>query len=225
VTKALTALVFLVVTIVAGVYWSAKMSDGDKGEGFYPWNVRQVDGTTEVFGLRLGQSTMEQGLNNFESSAEVSLFVPEHGDYVVEAFFDDVQLQGLGAVVVLVADLDQAAMQQMFARGERISTLGSGSRKVSLTEADLQLVRSARIASITYLPKIDLSAEQVLNRFGEPAQRIQENDSDAVHWLYPAKGLDVVISDDEKEVLQYLPPSRFAEFSLKLMQHGADVVD
>lgn len=213
--------------LVLGIFWPAMVSmppapDAQK----LPWNIKQVGETTEVFGLRLGESTMEEGLDSLQADAEVSLFVSEEDQYAVEAYFNDVQLMGLGAKVVLTADLDEQSLREMYSRGERISTLGSGTRKVSLTEQDLLQVRRAPIASITYLPKIQLQPEQIEKRFGTPAQRIKEMESGAVHWLYPAFGLDVTLSENEKDVLQYLPPNQFDNKLLQpLLGRGALVSD
>jgi len=189
-------------------------------EKHLPWNISLVDGTTQVFGLKLGQSTMEDGLQGLKASAEVSMFVSEDDDHVVEAFFNDVNMMGLGAKIVLTADVSEDEMRAMYKRGLRIATMGSGTRKVTLSAEDLLRVRQAPIASITYLPKIHLEEDLVQKRFGQPSQRIKEKQGDAVHWLYPELGLDVTLSEKEKDVLQYLPPANFSTLLLPLKRDG-----
>jgi hypothetical protein len=209
------------VALAVGIFGPAELSDAPRDvEQKLPWDIQQVDGTTQVFGLKLGESTMEDGLQNFKASAEVSLFVSEDDHHVVEAFFNDVNIMGLGAKVVLAADLEQDEMRAMYKRGLRIAKLGSGTRKVTLSEDDLLLVRQATIANITYLPKIHLEDDLVQKRFGEPSQRIKEKEGDAVHWLYPSLGLDVTLSEEEKDVLQYLPPAEFSKLLIPLQRDG-----
>jgi len=207
--------------LAIGILGPAQFSEPKKDiDNHLPWKVKQSQGTSEVFGLHLGLSTMQQGLERFLASAEVSLFVSEDDDYMVEAFFDNVNIAGLGAKIVLTADLTTTQMQGMLKRGLRISTLGSGTRKVTLHPEDLLIVRASPIANITYLPRIQLKPEFIQKRFGEPSQKIKEQKSDATHWLYPELGVDVTLSESEKDLIQYVPPSRFSAL-LKPLQDEA----
>jgi hypothetical protein len=42
------------------------------------------------------------------------------------------------------------------------------------------------------------------------------------HWLYPEKGLDIVVSDDGKEVLQYVAPRDFRQPVAPLRRAAAE---
>jgi hypothetical protein len=141
----------------------------------------------------------------------LSLFAPadKNRNRIIEAYFDKVTLGGLSARVVVVFDFTAEQLQVMYDRGTRISTLGDGSRKVSLHPEDIETVRAARIASITYLPRIRLDDALLENRFGQPAQVIKEQDSNMTHWLYPDKGLDVALDEQGNGVLQYVSPALF----------------
>lgn len=203
--------------LAIGIFAPAQFSEPKKDiDNHLPWKVNQSQNTTEVFGLHLGLSTMLQGLERFLASAEVSLFVSKDDDYMVEAFFDNVNIAGLGAKIVLTADLTTEQMKEMLKRGLRISTLGSGTKKVVLHPDDLLVVRASPIATITYLPKIQLKPEFIQKRFGEPSQKIKEQKSDATHWLYPALGVDVTLSESEKDLIQYIQPSRFSALLMPL---------
>ena len=39
-----------------------------------------------------------------------------------------------------------------------------------------------------------------------------------VHWLYPVKGLDVVVREEGKEVLQYVAPREFERLARPLVE-------
>jgi len=187
----------------------------------FPWQIEQTTGgATRVFGLTLGESSLQQAEQVFNAEAELSLFEPadKKRQRVIEAYFDKVTLGGLSAQLVVVMDFTEQQLQAMFGRGTRISTLGDGSRKVSLHSGDIAIVRETPIASITYLPRIRLDAALLEKRFGHPAQVIKETDSNMTHWLYPDKGLDVALDEKGNGVLQYVSPARFDQLIHPLQQ-------
>jgi hypothetical protein len=111
-------------------------------------------------------------------------------------------------------------LEQIFSRGTRVSALGDGTRKVSLAGEDMKLARRAPIASLTYLPGIQLDAAQIEHRFGKPRLRIREAKNDTIHWLYPELGLDASLKTSAPSVLQYVAPRRFSELLAPLIQEG-----
>ena len=188
----------------------------------FPWQIEHTaSGATRVFGLTLGESTLQQAEQVFNAEAELSLFEPadEKRQRAIEAYFDKVALGGLSAKVVVVFDFSTKQLQAMYSRGTRISTLGDGSRKVTLHVEDIAVVRRTPIASITYLPRIKLDAALLEKRFGQPAQLTKEQDSATTHWLYPDKGLDVALDEQGNGVLQYVSPARFEQLISPLQQY------
>ena len=213
--------VLLVTLLGIGVAMMVPMAEDHRPE-MLPWAIKvQPDGTSTVFGLNIDHSTLGEAEKRFALEAEVSLFRAADGKMVVEAFFDNVTLTGLGAKLVMVMALSDAQLQAMYGRGLRIANMGGGASKVTLHPDDMALVRNTPIASITYLPKTHLDAALVSKRFGEPAERIAEPGTDVVHWLYPAKGLDVTVSESEKEVLQYVAPRDFEQLRAPLVKRAA----
>ncbi len=179
-------------------------------EQVMPWQIEKTaSGTTRVFGIALGESDLTDVERNFKAEAEVSLFAKPDGELVAEVFFEKLELGGLSAKAVVVTALTQEELQQMFDRGTRISTLGSGTNKVTLAVEDLERLRHATVESITYLPRVKLKPEVVEARFGKPAEIIAEPENDVTHWLYPELGLDITLTPDGKVVMQYIAPARF----------------
>jgi hypothetical protein len=177
-----------------------------------PWQIEHTaDGTTRVFGLTLGQTTLQQAEQRLRSAAKISVIAAVDKPPVIEAYFDNTSSAGLSARMVMEIDVPGQQIQTMLEHGERISTLASGARKVSLGDDDLATVRRSPINSITYLPRIRLQPDLIRQRFGEPSQRIVEPGGDITHWLYPDLGLDIALHDTGRAVLQYVTPSRFSE--------------
>ncbi|HEY5602683.1 MAG TPA: hypothetical protein VIM41_06210 [Gammaproteobacteria bacterium] len=215
--KIISGVIFFAVIVLAiGLLIPAGEHSPDQT---FPWQVEHTaDGGTRVFGLILGESTVQDAEQVFNAAAEISLFEPPDNQHpqVIEAYFDKVTLGGLSAKVVIVMDIAPQHLMAIYQRGARISTLGDGSRKVTLHMDDIQQVRSAPIGGLTYLPRIRLDAALLEKRFGKPAQIVIEKDSNTTHWLYPDKGLDVSLDEHGNGVLQYVPPAKFAQLMAPL---------
>jgi hypothetical protein len=204
----LSVLAVSLLAMLLGVYFS---SDIDKSQALgFPWQITQhEDGATSVFKIKLGTTTLGQAEQLFQEVAELSLFKPKDKDAVIEAFFDKVLIGGLSSKIIISFSLEKSKLLSIYDRGVRISTLGSGTRKVTLSSNDQKEMRNEMITAITYLPSINLSDDLVEKRFGEPGNKIEDKKSGAMHWLYPKKGVDVVLHESEKEVITYVSPSEF----------------
>lgn len=206
----LSVLGFSALALIVGMLLSVPFGN-DSNLG-YPWQVDVLpDGSTRVFQLQLGNTTLAQAEQLFQDEAEMTLFDPRDQKPVIEAYFNDLFIGGLKAKMVVSFDLDDEDIEAIYNRGVRISTLGSGTRKVTLDADDIARIRNEKIIALTYLPSINLEAALIQKRFGEADEKITDPVSGAVHWLYANKGVDVVLSDEQKEVVQYVLPANFAK--------------
>jgi hypothetical protein len=185
-----------------------------------PWNITHpTPDTTRVFGITLGKSTLDEVAHIYKEQAEleISLFKPTDAKMGVEAFFEEVNFNGLKAKIVMTIAVPAEELQGMFERGLRMNSTPSGKR-ITLTADDLARVRAVPIASLTYLPTTQVEESVITKRFGEPAQRIREKKTNLIHWLYPQHGLDVVL--DAKPFFQYLPLKDFELLRAPLLANG-----
>ncbi|WP_419604529.1 hypothetical protein [Thiolapillus sp.] len=186
-----------------------------------PWQIEVTpDGLSQVFGVTLGKSTLSDVENQFQEPTEISLFATDAGERVVEAYFNTVTLNGFKAKIVVTLGFSGEELQGMYDRGERISSLAQGKRKVTLSGNDLAQAKQTPVVALTYLPRIDLAESTVIKRFGEPAEKRMEADGKVEHWLYPDKGLDVVMYAEAREVLQYVAPRDFDRLRKPLQDGG-----
>ena len=212
----LSVLVFTVFAVGIGVFVLPGKPPGDV---HLPWQTSVTpEGDLSVLGVTVGRTTLGEAEEIFKEPAEVSLFAKDSGSKSVEAYFDSVDVSGLRARIVVVMTVDEASLNGMFDRGVRIANMGGGRRKVTLADDDLGRLMQMPIASLTYIPKINLTAEMVRSRFGEPAERIAEPDSKVEHWLYPDRGLDLALDAEGKEVLQYVRPANFEQIRAPLLK-------
>jgi len=185
-----------------------------------PWNITHpTPGTSRVFGITLGQSPLNELERVFQEQAAISLFKTGDGKMLVEAFFDELNLNGLKAKFVLTIAVPPEELEGIFNRGLRMNSTSSGKR-ITLAADDLARVRQAPVASLTYLPNVRLEEDIIAKRFGEPAQRVRENKTGVIHWLYPQHGLDIALGGKEKPLLQYVAPKDFELLRAPLLAGG-----
>ncbi len=185
-----------------------------------PWHIEHPTADTiRIFGLTLGQTTTNEAEQLFQEEAKSSLFKSPDGKLVAEMFFEQVTLAGLKSKIVVNIAVPDAELQGMYERGLRMSGTGSG-KKITLAPDDVARVRALPISGLTYMPSVRLEEEIISKRFGHPAQRIKEKKSGAVHWLYPQHGLDITLGNEEKPVLQYVPPKDFDKLLQPLLSNG-----
>ena len=185
-----------------------------------PWKISHPTAdTTRVFGITLGQSTLDEVAHTYryETELEISLFKPKDEKWDVEGFFEEVNFNGIKGKIIMTIAVPPDEMQGMYQRGLRINSTPGGKR-ITLTADDLARVRSLPIASLTYMPTTRLDEAVIEKRFGQPVQRVRENKTGLIHWLYPQDGVDIIL--DDHAVFQYLSPKDFALASAPLLAHG-----
>ncbi len=170
-----------------------------------PWDIKvDLQGGSEIFGLTLGKSTLEDARQIFSSDGKISLFITHDGQPALEAYFERIFLSGLRADFVLVLDAEADMLQGLYDRGKRISRTTDITRKVELAVDDEVFAGNLPIKLINYIPAADLDDALIIKRFGEPAERITEPETGIVHWIYPETGLSIGVNPEGKEILQYI---------------------
>ncbi len=185
-----------------------------------PWHIEHpTSDTVRIFGLTLGESSTNEAEQRFSEEAVPSLFKSPEGKLVAEVYFEQVKLGGLPSTIVLTINVPEEEIKGMYERGLRMATTGSG-KKITMTPDDITKLRTLPIGSLTYLPSLHVEETIFIKRFGQPAQRIREQKSGLIHWLYPQEGLDITLNGSEKPLLQYVSPKNFDQLSQPLMVSG-----
>lgn len=181
-----------------------------------PWAL-EVESPQRVraFGLWLGEATLADAEQRYRMPAEAGLFLDPGGRLSVEAYFDGITLAGLSAKLVLELQADATDLARWQAAAVRRIGLRSGSVRLVLPEAQDAELRRLPVRSLTYMPRIDLESDTLRQRFGEP-QRVVVMDEERSHWLYPDRGLDIIVDQDGREILQYLLPAEFTRITSQL---------
>ena len=189
-----------------------------------PWQIEApAPGASRVFGLTLGgpaPSTLADARRVFPELAKLALLAPTDQPLALEAYFDSVSVGPLAGKLVLNLAATPAELEAMRARAPKTDHLETGIRKFVLNDADSIRAESLPLAGIVFIPGASLDEAIILQRFGTPAERVRQGET-LEHFLYPAKGLDVVLDAKGKEVLQYVAPAEFARLRGPLTQESA----
>ena len=214
--------IYLGIALIAVLILGVAFFTGDKPAetSDLPWHIEHPTAETiRIFGITLGQSNTNEAEQHFKEVAVPILFKSPGGQLVVEVFFEEVNLAGLKARVVLSIAVPDSKLPGMLERGLRMNATGSG-KEITMIPDDIASVFTMPIKSLTYMPATRLDNDIFAKRFGQPELRVKEKKSGAVHWLYPQNGLDITLGGSEKPLLQYVAPKDFDKLSQPLLANG-----
>lgn len=174
-----------------------------------PWQIEpRADGSSRVFDLDLGHATLAQAMTKFGALEGLAVFQPEDGTPTLEGYFGNVRFGPLKAKIIVALSTHGEEIAMLKAAASRREGSPSGDWKYPLKD-DPGEHAGRRVEAITYIPGTrDLGQAFIRERFGEPAATLRESEQ-AVSWFYPALGLSILIDEEAREVLEYLPPGRF----------------
>ena len=216
-----TSIAFLFV-IIAVIAMSALFRSGEKPavqpvEGL-PWQIEILpDGDSRVFGLTLALSTLGDARGRFGMDMEIAVIAAPGEPGSLEAYSSNVTAGVVTGKIILLADADRETVARLRQRAIKTEYMDSTTKKFILHRDDLALAWRAPIAGITFIPSVSLDEQTALARFGVPNERIRVDDG-VEHFLYPEKGLDLILDSKGKEVLQYVAPRQFARLREPLIK-------
>lgn len=175
-----------------------------------PWQIDVLaEGNSRVFGLTLGAATLADARARFGPDLQVAVVAAPQEQGALEAYLDNVTLGFVTGKLVVTMDASAETVAAMRARAVKTEYMESTTRKSTLAPADLEAAERLPIAALAFVPSANLDEQMILQRFGTPAERIRSAET-VEHFLYPDRGLDVVLDAKRKELLQYVAPKRFA---------------
>ncbi|MDH5711882.1 MAG: hypothetical protein OEZ15_09495 [Gammaproteobacteria bacterium] len=174
-----------------------------------PWQIELLpDGATRVFGLTLSRSSLANALAVLGQDMELALVAAADEVGNLEMYYGNYRAGLLSGKLVLQTSSSEDNLRRWRDNAVRFEHMASGqAKKYLLAEDDLPQVLQEVITGITFIPAVNLNDEIIVARFGEPVERVQIDS--AIHYLYPAKGIDIAVFDEAKEVIQYVAPSEF----------------
>jgi hypothetical protein len=210
-TRLFSLLVFLTIIVAAFLYLKPAGDYSSRTIRGLPWQIELLPGgTSKVFGITLGQSTLGEAREQLGDDMELAIIVVAADDSGLEMFYSHYTAGVFSGKLILAADTAPDTLEQWLDRAVKADYLESGARKFNLNPDDRLLAYQATVKSITFIPSIALDEQTALKHFGTPTETIRRSDQ-AAHLLYPDKGLDLTINKHGKDILQYVAPRSFAD--------------
>lgn len=187
-------------------------------EQIYPWQITRLpDGGSRVFGIQFNHTTLEGALAILGTRYDEGLFENPDGSLSLEIYFNEVTLGGLSGKFILLLDASPSKLQAIKQRAIGSKRMESGARRYHMAPEDREKLGSIAISALSYIPYTNLDEEMIRQRFGLPDDIIPIEEGKS-HWLYSGKGLDLLLDDDGKELLQYVAPRDFERVRQPLLR-------
>ena len=186
-----------------------------------PWQIETLPGgEAQVFGLTLGRSTLADARARFGTEMQLAVIAEPGEDGNVEGYYESVTAGFVAGKLIVTAELSPELIAGMRERAPKTQYMQSTTRRATLAPADEAAALAAPIRGLAFIPGAQLDEAVILERFGQPAERIRVN-AHQEHLLYPAKGLDLVLDSKGRELLQYVAPARFDALRAPLAAQAA----
>ena len=205
----LVALVLLALIVPFLIPGAGKQEGVDPNSNL-PWQI-SVDGRggSSVFGLQPGVSTLGDVRRQLGNEIEVAIIAEPNEVGLLEGYYAQLPLGFVLAKMVVTVDATNEAISGMRERALKAKHMDSTTRRITLHPDDLAAADRLPINAISVIPTVNLDEATVTQRFGPPGERVVVSDK-RTHLLYPQLGLDVVVDQDGKELLQYVAPQQFS---------------
>jgi hypothetical protein len=211
---------FLLITLVLAIYPFIGKDRESGGVTGLPWQLELTEqGATRVFGVTLGQTTLGEAVTQLGHDMELAIMATAGEAGSLEMYYGNYRAGLMSARLVLAAELGDDAINSLRRNAVEIEVLKSGARKYVLGSEDHAQAFGAVITSIACIPAVNLDHDIIIKRFGE-ADEILQTSEDITHYLYPQMGLDIILSEEGKEVLQYVAPAEFHRLREPLVENS-----
>jgi len=202
--------IFLAMIVIAFMSLKPGSEHATENVKGLPWQIEILpDGNSNVFGVTLGQSTLADAREQLGDDMTLAIIVAAGQDSGgLEMFYSRYKAGVFSGKLVLAADMAPEVLAQLRERAIKSEYMKSGARKFTLDPEDRPVAFQAPLASMTFVPTVNIDEASAIKRFGPATKTIHTNEQ-VTRLLYPDKGLDLIINENGKEVLQYVAPRDF----------------
>jgi hypothetical protein len=208
----LAALAFIVAAFVPTLWQMRLALDGARPTAprDAPWEADiTADGSQRALGLRLPGATLGDAQALWANGLQVVLRVSAPDDVRLEATVENARPGGVVGRLVLQVQARPEQLQRWRARPAREDAVNARVRLLTLQPDDRGEALNAPLRMVGFIPQGQLDEAVVRSRFGEP-QRVVRESATVQHWLYPARGLAVMLDTEGRDLLRFVPPADFA---------------
>jgi hypothetical protein len=202
-------LVFFLLAAALAIYPFLDPDEDSESIVGLPWQIEVLaDGSTNVFGLNIGNSSLIDAIQVLGEDMELAIVAAQRESGSLEMYYGHYRAGLLSGKLVIQTSVAEDQLDRWRNNAASSEYMATGSaRKYLLSEEDMPMVLEQKITGLTFIPAVNLDEDVILARFGEPDQLLIHGG--ATHYLFPEKGLDIIWYPDAKEVLQYVAPADF----------------
>jgi len=205
-------LIIALIVIVAGtfnIFFGPEQQESKQTAKLLPWQIEITpQGNTQVFNIEVGASNTQQVSELWQVSPEIALFRAPDGSHRLESYLGKVKLGPFQARIILNLQANDEQLASFAANSSSSDATPSGNHQLRLNKDDFELALLMPITELSYSPAVDTEADMLANLFGKPAREIQIDDSSS-YWLYPERGLVILLNTEDKDVFHYFPPRNY----------------
>jgi hypothetical protein len=172
-----------------------------------PWQIEVLGpDRLRVMDVVLGEATLEQLRQRFGQVEGLALFRNPDGRYSLEAYLGKVRIGPFSGRWIVTLDASPQEMEALSRRSvQRIKT-GNGSIRWTLEPQAKAEQANRVVTTLTMIPDYSgMDAEFLRSRFGKPGS-IVAIDEKSEQWIYPDRGLRILLDREGKEMFEYMPP-------------------
>jgi hypothetical protein len=219
--KLFFAVLAVIIAILFAPMFLSPAPDNQTGPAMsgLPWQIEVLaDGHSRVFDLTIGVNTLNDVRARF-GEGEMALVAAPDETASLELYLDTVTVGAVTGKLIVTAEIPVETIAAMRQRATKTQYMKSSTKKSALAEQDIPAAVAAPIRGLAFMPTINLDEATIIQRFGQPAERIRSSEQ-TEHLLYPERGLDVTLDSENKELLQYVAPRDFARLREPLKNTG-----
>ncbi len=206
----LALLIIAIVSILASAIFFFTTDKFQNKPVDMPWHVTVLDDShSEVFGIQLNTTTLQQLRKRFGKLDGIALFQTKQGVYSLEAYFGKISIGPFSARLVANLDATQSELEKLPEYAVKRVLSEDGTQRWTL-KSEKQIEQDSRvISSINYIPVYSGMDQQFIKeRFGEP-DRVKVVDETTQLWSYPGLGVRIMVDNEGKEMFEYMTVGAF----------------
>jgi len=174
-----------------------------------PWALEPVPGGgIRVFGLHLPGATLADAQSAWGDDLQLALMASRGEPAMLEASVETARPGTVGGRLVFSAEAKAQDIERWRGHAAKEEPVSADTRRIALRADDRADALRTPIVGIGFIPAAQLDARTLRERFGAPAE-VWRSTASVEHWLYPDRGLDVMLDEQGRELLQYVAPADF----------------
>jgi len=168
---------FFLLAIILAAYPFLDQSENSEPLSGLPWQIEvMADGSTQVFGLHIGNSRLADAIEILGDDMELAIIAAPDEVGSLEMYYGHYKAGLLSGKLILLTDISEQDLKRWRDNSPISEYMATGkAKKYTLSEDDIYLVLDEVITGLTFIPAVNLDEEVILARFGMPDNRIESD--------------------------------------------------